>query len=195
VNKAELRAQIKEYLDRPNMDDKIIDMWIKSAEGELARHLVDHPRNQRVAAHTHSGTVDADIIQLPTDLARIQQVIGPDRVRLPQYPIAYSPLDRHGFIYVGNAINIYPSLKPGQSITINYSRYLTPLERDIDDNWIAQYHVDIYLYGALKEASVYLKDDARLQLWQSEFLRRVENLSTQGWNESWQSAPQIHSLT
>lgn len=195
MNKADLRNQIKEYLDRPNMDDKTVDMWIKSAEGEMARRLVDHPRNQRVAFHVNDGSQTNDVIPLPSDLARILQVIGDDGTRLPQLSVAFAPISERGFIYVGNAINIYPGLEPQQGITISYYRYLTPLERDIDDNWIAQYHVDVYLYGALKEASVYLKDDARLQLWQSEFDRRIQELSTQGWNESWQSAPQIRSLS
>ncbi len=57
--------------------------------------------------------------------------------------------------------------------------------------WISAYYPDLYLYGALKEAAVYLKDDQRLALWQGEFLRRLDGVQAQGWNQNISTVPLV----
>jgi hypothetical protein len=43
----------------------------------------------------------------------------------------------------------------------------------------------------LKESSVFLKDDLRLQAWQAEFLRRAEGVVGEGWNQNIATVPRI----
>jgi hypothetical protein len=50
---------------------------------------------------------------------------------------------------------------------------VTSLSASVDTNWLLTNHPDIYLYGTLLEAAPYLKDDARVALWQNEYDRRI----------------------
>jgi hypothetical protein len=191
MNKRELKNQIRDYLNRPSLTDDAIDMWLSAAEGEMARELREHPKNRRIAFHENTGTQPLSVVQLPPDVAQLEQVLGADDARLPQYPTTDFPLKKRGFVYTGNSLHVYPPLPAGAKLTMLYSRFMPPLVNDLDDNWISEYHADLYLYGALKEAAVYLKDDVRLQLWQTEFVRRLAALRRQGWNEEWQTSPRV----
>jgi hypothetical protein len=45
-------------------------------------------------------------------------------------------------------------------------------------NWLLTEAPDVYLYGALVHTAPYLKDDARIQVWEALFAQGIENLRT-----------------
>ena len=60
---------------------------------------------------------------------------------------------------------------------------VTTLGGAVTTNWLLTAHPDIYLYGTLLESAPYLKDDARVVVWQTEYDRRivsVRNPTTSG---------------
>lgn len=60
---------------------------------------------------------------------------------------------------------------------------VTSLSGSVSTNWLLTNHPDIYLYGTLLESAPYLKDDARVALWQAEYDKRivtVRNPTTSG---------------
>ena len=50
---------------------------------------------------------------------------------------------------------------------MTYWRKVGVLSTDNTTNWLLTDHPDIYIYGALMHTAPYLKDDPRLQIWQS----------------------------
>lgn len=46
-----------------------------------------------------------------------------------------------------------------------------------DPNWLLTAHPDIYLYGTLVEAAPFLKDDARVPVWEARLQDAIESLS------------------
>ena len=49
--------------------------------------------------------------------------------------------------------------------TLVYRASITPLSTSSDTNWLLRRYPKIYLYGALAETAMYLRDDARLPAW------------------------------
>jgi hypothetical protein len=194
VNRAELVTAIKSYLNRPNLPAADVTTMIASVEGELNRELREHPRNLRRTTYTQPA--DKAILPLPTDIAQMIELrdsVG----RLNQYPPSNRPLAQamgRAFVDYGDCVELFPTPGADTEYNLNYIAFLRPLQADLDFNWVSTYYSDLYLYGALKEAAVYLKDDARLAQWQGEFVRRLEGVKDQGWNQNIQGAPAIRLI-
>jgi hypothetical protein len=191
MNRGEIVAQVKEYLNRPNLSTTSVASMIAAVEGELNRALREHPRNRRRTSYVQpAGNA---ILPLPSDLAQIITLrVG--SVTLRQFPDDARDMaaaTQNSFIARGDCAELFPAPASDTEFFLDYASFLRPLQGDADSNWVSTYFADLYLYGALKEAAVYLKDDQRLQLWQGEFLRRLDGVVAQGWGQNIATAPQI----
>ncbi len=191
MNRGELVLIVKEYLNRPNMSSEAIGSMIASVEGEMNRALREHPRNARRVTTTQAAGVS--LLSLPTDIVQLVELRSPLGT-MTQYPPtgrAQAEGDGNAFISYGDSVELLPAPAADTSYSLAYTAMLRPLVADADANWVSKYFPDLYLYGALKEAAVYLKDDQRLQLWQAEFLRRLDGVQAQGWNQNIAAGPRI----
>jgi hypothetical protein len=191
MNKAELTTALKDYLNRPNLLDEQVSLLIAIAEGELNAGLVDHPRNIRRASFTQ--TAGNSILPLPTDVGRII-TLRTDTKLVDQYsPASRSDAIDNGnaFIAVGDCLELIPAPSVDTTYYLVYSAFLSPLATTESTNWVSVYFPDLYLYACLKESSVYLKDDKRLAQWAGEYLRRLDGLQAQGWNQNIQTLPLV----
>jgi hypothetical protein len=192
MNRTDLVAAVRSYLNRPNLPTSDITTMISSVEGELNRILREHPRNIRRTTFTLLATNDG-LLTMPFDLMQLIELRDANG-NLSQFP----PDDRagaenhgHAFIMRGMVAELFPAPVEDTTYTLDYVAALRPLQGDFDSNWVSTYFSDLYLYGVLKEAAVYLKDDVRLAAWQQEFTRRAEGVVGQGWNQGISSAPRI----
>lgn len=189
MNRIELVDAIKSYLNRPTLPSSDVATMIASVEGELNRELREHPRNFRRTSFTQAA--GKEILPLPTDLAQLVLLRRGD-VELTQYAAdnrARAKAEGNAYIARGDCVELFPAPAQDTEYNLDYVAFLRPLQADLDFNWVSTYYSDLYLYGALKEAAVYLKDDGRLALWQGEFLRRLDGVQAQGWNQNWGTAP------
>ena len=189
MNRTDMDAAIRDYLNRPNLETATITLWIQSIEGELNRLLREHPRMILRTAYTQEA--GNPILPLPVDVMQVITLRRKDTV-YRQFP----PSMREGakaagdaFIAFGDCLEIFPSPSAATEFNLEYAAALKPVASDFDANWVSTYFSDIYIYGALKEAAVYLKDDARLAQWTQEFMRRVDGLLAQGWNQNIATMP------
>jgi hypothetical protein len=192
MNRTDLVAAVRSYLNRPNLPTSDITTMISSVEGELNRILREHPRNIRRTTFTLLATNDG-LLAMPFDLMQLIELRDANG-NLSQFP----PDDRvgaenngHAFIMRGMVAELFPAPTVDTTYTLDYVAALRPLQGDFDSNWVSTYFSDLYLYGVLKEAAVYLKDDVRLAAWQQEFTRRADGVVGQGWNQGISSAPRI----
>jgi hypothetical protein len=191
MNRGELVAAVRSYLNRPNLPTTDIATMIAACEGELNRILREHPRNvRRVSLTLPAGT---ELLSMPYDLCQLT-TLRDSNGNLSQFP----PDDRvgaerqgHSFIMRGMVAELFPTPAEDTVYTLDYVAFLRPLSGDADENWVSQFFFDLYLYGVLKESSVFLKDDLRLQAWQAEFLRRAEGVVGEGWNQNIATVPRI----
>jgi hypothetical protein len=189
MNKSELVAVVKTYLNRPNMPTADVSLLIGIIEGEFNKELREHPRNVKRGSLPMPD--DTGILPLPDDVAGILRVFD-DGGLYEQYPVSITlDNDRRGYHNRGSVLEVFPRPEAGHTVRLDYHAYLDPLDGDGDTNWLSRFHGDIYLYGVLKEAAVYVKDDARLALWRREFDRRLAELKRQGWNQNIAASPRV----
>jgi hypothetical protein len=62
-------------------------------------------------------------------------------------------------------------------IDFKYVRDVPPLSEDTVNNGLLQRHPDLYLYGALIEASPFLQHDERVPLWQARYDKAVKEIN------------------
>jgi hypothetical protein len=192
MNRTELVAAVRSYLNRPELPSSDVTTMIQAVEGELNRSLREHPRNIRRTTFTLAATNEG-LLSMPYDLAALINLRDANG-NLSQYPAddrQGAENNGHAFIMRGMVAELFPAPTVDTVYTLDYVAFLRPLEGDFDSNWVSTYFADLYLYGTLKEAAVYLKDDARLGPWQQEFLRRLDSVAAQGWNQNITTAPRV----
>jgi len=189
MTKSELVKAVKVYLNRPNMPTADVSLLIGIIEGEFNKELREHPRNVKRGSLPMPD--DTGVLPLPDDVAGIVRLFD-DAGIYEQYPVSVA-LDSisRGYLDRGSILEVFPHPEAGHTIYLDYHAYLDPLDGDDDTNWLSNYHSDIYLYGVLKEAAVYVKDDPRLAVWRQEFDRRLAGLRSQGWNQNIASSPRV----
>lgn len=189
MNRGEIITTVRDYLNRPNLSTTSLASMIAAVEGELNRALREHPRNRRRTTYTQAA--GNEILPLPMDLAQLV-TLRTGNVTLRQFPDDARDAaiaNQNAYIVRGDCVELFPAPASDTEFALDYVAFLRPLAADADTNWVSLYFSDLYLYGVLKEAAVYLKDDQRLQLWQAEFLRRVDGVMAQGWNQNIATAP------
>jgi len=182
MNRAELTAAVKDYLNRPDMAASVVNSWYPMVEGVLNRSLRDHPRTFTRA--TQVQPLGDNLLTFPADMLQLVQLKTADTL-WKQYPADAPVVVSNGFIARGDVAELFPTPEDDTTFLIDYHAALAPLDADEKTNWVSVYFTDVYLYGLLREAAVYLKDDARLAAWAGEFQRRTVELAAQGWNQNW----------
>lgn len=189
MNRSTLEIQVKDYLNRPGVTATSLDAWITSVEAELNRALAEHPRMiDQVSITQASGD---PVMPLPADTLKALTVVCGARLYQP-YPITLreeAKRSKGGFISQGAYLELFPTPAVETEMVLTYSRALDPLINAEDENWVSSYFSDVYLYGCLKEAAIYLKDMTSLQAWGAEFTGRLNDLAGQGWGQNRMAGP------
>jgi len=190
MTRNELLTAVRSYSNRPTFPENDFDILLRIVEGYLNKELRDHPRN--IKSNTVTLSDNSGIIPLPDDLSQLITVSDDDGIYDQFSPALVPADDERGFIQRGMKLQLYPNPGAGARIYLYYHSYLTPLMA-VTSNWVSTYHADVYLYGCLIEVAIFVKDDVHLQTWREEFLRRLDVLKAQGWNQNIASAPRILS--
>ncbi len=181
--------KIADTLNRQDLTAVIPDFVVLATtriQRDMAR--VRHP----YMINRSQATVIDNYVPLPNDFVAIQQLmfqdttqnfvyISPDQSKevmargwdSPAMPYSIIPpwVDQAGqttyYTIIGNRIRIFPP--PGQSnpdqLDLWYYARLNPLNNTTTTNWVLSRYPDLYLYGSLLHSAPYLKDDARIGVW------------------------------
>lgn len=175
-----------------------INAMIAVVEGIFNTQLANHPRNIQRANYTipindsagNPYTEATPLLPLPVDLAQLIRLSDVDENLYKQYPAGVIPTNSgNNFISRGDCLHLYPTPARGTTFYIDYHAFIEPLVQPNDSNWLSTYFSDVYLYGCLKEATIYLKNTENLALWSSEFDRRMGHLIIQGWEQNIAAGP------
>ena len=92
------------------------------------------------------------------------------------------------FSVFGNELELFPT--PGAITTIEmiYRANLPSLNANTT-NWLLALAPDAYLYGALLEASPYIKNDGRIQVWGAAVASALSDLNSLGNNSAFNAGP------
>lgn len=182
TNYSELKTTIANWLDRSDLTTVIPD-FIAIAEAKMHRGngeingLRLRDMEQAATRDTVSGQ---ERYGLPSDfleMRNISYVRNSLTVDLPyraprQMDEEYSD-DNTGYPEVfsieGDELRLRPIPSGAWTLRQVYYKRLDALSDSNTSNAILTDHPDIYLYGAMSEAELYLKNDARSNLWDQRF--------------------------
>lgn len=178
---AELQTEIADFIVHDDVTSKAGDL-IRLFEAAANDGLRMHERESR-AQHTVPAGETHQYITLPTDWG------GPRAVRRDCGPIEYvtpSEMDYIKAFQPGLTVNdeffgyytieaqtirLYPSAAAGESIEFLYWKNIPALSATNTTNWLLALRPDLYLYGSLMHAGVYIKDPATMKtvsdMWQT----------------------------
>lgn len=168
---AELKTSIADYLVRTDLTSVIPD-FITLAEAKFNRVF----RTRDMLTRNTSFSIDAEFVTLPTDYREMKRFVltGTNPVTVMEYLTPERLDDKKAefgsatgapiyYTIIGTKIQVAKSPDQTYTAELSYFASLTALSSAV--NWLYTKHPDVYLYGALLEASPYLKDDPRIPVW------------------------------
>lgn len=184
----ELVAAVGNWLDRDDLVARVPD-FIRLSEARLNR-LLDDPDMEVLSTITASGPSTS----LPADFGAMVSITTG---RLP-----LKPMSAADFASIDTTITGYPSFytlydggirfAPANAtavIAMVYRRTIPALTEAAPTNWLLSRAPDVYLYGALVQASAFVSDDDRVSLWKSAFDEAIDELRTDGSKRKWGAGP------
>lgn len=180
---AELQTAVANWLDRNDLTSRIPE-FIALAEADLNRTL-----RTRLMEERATSSADDEFIALPTDFQRIETLVLEDAsgIRTPLIMVTAEQLaaSRWGstvtgrpqyYALIGAEFQLYPTPDQTYDFLITYYQSIPALTDVATSNWVLAAAPDAYLFGALREAGVYLRDPDMMNMAQSRYADAVESL-------------------
>jgi len=97
------------------------------------------------------------------------------------------------YSFVGSQIEVIPTPDTSYTGELTYYGKIPALSDSNTSNWLLAYAPDLYLYGALLEASPYLKDDERLAVWGNLYISSIGDIEIADQRASVGSTPIVRA--
>ena len=183
MNYTELRTQVSNYLNRGDISDAQMDVFIDNAEAELNRMVRHRKMIKRVTAaiDTHFTTLPDDWleavnVQLNTDpISLLRQITleTADQYRENNGDVAGTP---GYYAIVGETLELIP--RPSEEVTVELTYYskIPALSETNTTNWLIDEYPDLYLYAVAKQACVFLMDTEALTTYAALYTSQLNAL-------------------
>ena len=170
----ELQAAVASWLVRNDLTASIVD-FITLAEKKLnlelrVRDMVTRATGSLVAA-TQEIALPADfegvdLLWLETSPVQVLTEMAASEGRRRFGTIVEQP---RFFTVVGSNLVVFPTPGAVADYVLDYFADIPALSDAEPTNWLLVKAPQLYLYGALLEATPFLQDDARITLWESKY--------------------------
>ena len=179
----ELKSSIADFLNRDDLTS-VIPTFIRMAESRLDRDLRHWRMEKRSTAE-----LDTQYSAIPADFLQPIRLQITDAPTGEVAPISTSQMlqlrgdrnDRTGrptnYALTAGGLELYPTPDLTYNASLVYYARIPALSASNTTNWLLTEAPDVYLYGALVHTAPYLKDDARLTVWETLFAQGVNNLN------------------
>jgi len=179
---AELKTAIANYLNRSDLTSEM-DTFIDNVEAELNRRLRTKDMIKRATA-----TADSQYLTVPTDWVEAINVEITSGNFSPLFQQSIESLDVYRksnnnqtgqpiyFAMVDDSIELAPTPDVEYTLQLTYYAKITGLSDSNTSNFVSTSHPDVYLYGALKHASIYLMEDERIPMFTAQFEKALEEM-------------------
>lgn len=154
MDKATLRTNIASWLNRTDLTDAQIDLFITAAEADIRNDVTTRDSEAVV-----TGTVVSESFSAPSGFlfARVVSVDG--------YVLDYVSPDRFAQLdkaeWTSGHYTIQGStfkVLGGTDYSLTYMGTIAALSADSDENWLTTNAPDVYLWAGCKYGSVFLRD-------------------------------------
>lgn len=166
-----LKAAVADYLNRDDLTT-VVPGFIALAESKFNRKLRLRQMVKRATA-----TIDTQFFAYPADWLEARdfilstnpitqmEFVTEDQGNALRTTTAIAAGKPRYYTIIGSQIEVIPTPDTSYSGVLSYYAKIPALSDSNTSNWLLAYAPDLYLYGALLEASPYLKDDERLAVW------------------------------
>ena len=180
----ELKSSVADFLNREDLTSAI-PTFIKLSEARIGRDL----RHWRMETRLAVG-LSAQYSAIPADFLQPIRLQITDAPTLEVAPISTAQMlqlrtdrnDRTGrppnYALTAGLIEVYPTPNLTYNASLVYYARVPTLSVSNTTNWLLTEAPDVYLYGALVHSAPYLKDDARIQVWEALLAQGINNLNT-----------------
>lgn len=185
---AELQSAIADFLIRDDLT-AAIPTFIRLCEARIDRELTHWRQERRSTAQ-----LDAQYSTIPIDFLRPIRLQLLDTYTGEIAPISTAQMlqmrqdrnDRVGrpeyYALTGGSLELFPTPDATYDASLVYYGRVPALSDTNTTNWLLTEAPDVYLYGSLLHTAPYLKDDARIGLWEGLFGQGLETLNTSSSN-------------
>jgi len=185
---SDMVTAVGDWLDRSDLVARVPD-FLRLTESRLNR-LLDDPDMEVTETFAATGEFTA----LPLDFGEMVSISAGYGPLAQVGPVEFAGYDRtiSGDPRVYSIVNRAIAFAPANatvSITLVYRRSIPALTSINTTNWLLTRAPDIYLYGALVQASAFLAEDDRVGLWKSAFDEAIAELKTDAMRRKWGSGP------
>lgn len=203
----ELLTAVENWLARTDLTDRIPE-FIALAEAKFNRDLSVRQMEQRSTTTADADSTSPEFISLPTDFrsmrwVRLSSVTGkphlnylsPVQMTERRYASGNSTGQPAYFTILASDIELCPTPDQDYTIEMVYRKFLTPLSDDETSNWLLELAPDLYLYGALVEASAFIGNDERIAVWGQGYQRAVDALNGLHFESGFNAGPLVMTAT
>lgn len=208
----ELISAVTEYLGRDQDTTLIarIPTFIQLFEAKMNRDLFYRGMEQRSTALVDTTSSEPEFISLPSDFQSMRRVRLSSATGKPH--LDYKPgvqMDEFRtsranatgrpqfFTIIGSEMELVPTPDQNYTIEMVYRKYIPALLSN-SSNWLLTLAPDLYLYGALLEATPYLKNDERIQTWALGYNNALNSLNNLQLTSAFNAGPltmQVSGIT
>lgn len=185
ANYTDLLASVAAWLNRTDLT-AIIPDFVTIAEARISRDL--RVRKQ-ILTSTLSTVSGARGVNLPADWLAFENV---SLLTSPEQQLTYATVEHLDIVYPNNGTNGKPSLYTIEgdqilfgptpdgiyTVSILYFARFAALATN-STNWLMTNHPSVYLYAALMQACLYVKDDKRMSEYKALYEDVVSGLQKQ----------------
>jgi hypothetical protein len=178
-----LKAEVASFLNRSDLTLNI-PTFISLAEAEIQRVL-------RRTTKRSTVTVAEESFAIPATVAELRSLRFVTSSRSRDLPISIvtpeqlsdtrargEPAGRpRAAAVVGTNLLFAPAPDAVYDMEIAYFEKLVPLSASVATNVVLAEAPDVYLYGALREASAFLEHDERIPVWSTKFTTALDQLA------------------
>jgi hypothetical protein len=155
---ATLKTSIASWIARSDLSSVIPD-FVTLAEADIRSDV----RVRAMEAFT-TGTLTGETLAHPTRFLEARRFVLGNLVYRYETPEVYQQLIASDstagkFTSIGQSFYILNGAS-GDAYSLIYYAGFAAFSADADTNWLLDNHPEVYLYGSLKYAAVYLKNDA-----------------------------------
>lgn len=185
---SDMVSAVGDWLDRGDLAARIPD-FLRLTEARLNR-LLDDPDMEVSTTLTAAG----DYTALPADFGEMVSISSGYGPLSAVGPVEFAGFDHtvtgdpRVYSIVDQTIAFAPA-NATASIALVYRRTIPALTAGNTSNWLLVRAPDIYLYGALVQASAFLAEDDRVGLWKAAFDEAIQELRIDSQRRKWGAGP------
>jgi hypothetical protein len=189
-----LKTTVADWLDRDDLDPKV-PVFIQMCEAMFNRELRTPDMESQANIVFTSGSAD-----LPSDYLAMRSIYiagSPERPLRGMAPTAvHEEFDGTSgipaaYVLMNGGISLVPPPDSTTTAVLLYFSRIEALSDANESNWLLEKHPDLYLYGTLYNAEIYLDNAARAGLWKELLEQTLGRVNQAAQNDRFGAGPLV----